>query len=111
MELCGRHYATGQAVRLRIAEGRIAGVVSLEGNGSPSGKKADWPWSRARPARHPSQRIRGQEFSSLELTVEKAAAVIGAFEPFGVTRLCPTVTTERLEIMAHALGTIAALCE
>jgi N-acetylglucosamine-6-phosphate deacetylase len=53
----------------------------------------------------------GQEFSSAALTPDKVAAIVRAMEPFGVTRLCPTLTTESLPVLAHGLRSIAAACE
>ncbi len=32
-------------------------------------------------------------------------------EPYGVVRICPTLTTEHFDVLAHAARTIATLCE
>jgi N-acetylglucosamine-6-phosphate deacetylase len=45
------------------------------------------------------------------LTEERVTEVLRAFERFGVTRICPTVTTEGFAVLRHALATIAAVCE
>ena len=79
MELCGRHYATGRAIRLRLVNGSIVGVVALDGNDSPGEKAAEWPWVAPGLLDIQVNGYGGQEFSSPGLTVEKAAAVIGAF--------------------------------
>jgi N-acetylglucosamine-6-phosphate deacetylase len=52
----------------------------------------------------------GQEFSSLELTPEKVADIVRCQYRFGVTRLCPTLTTQSDEVLLHGVRTIALAC-
>ncbi len=53
----------------------------------------------------------GQEFSSLELTPERVAEIVRRHFSFGVTRVCPTLTTQNHQVMRHGVATIAAACE
>jgi N-acetylglucosamine-6-phosphate deacetylase len=54
---------------------------------------------------------RGQEFSSPDLTAEKVAKVVRDHYAFGVTSICPTLTTQSLATLAHGMSAIAAACE
>ncbi len=111
MELLGRLYDSEQAVRIEISAGRVARVVPLEVNATPSRGLDQWPWIAPALVDLQANGYGGQEFSSAELTEEKVANILRAFEQFGVTRICPTVTTEGFAILSHALATIASLCE
>lgn len=53
----------------------------------------------------------GQEFSSLALTPELVTRIVRRHYEFGVTRICPTLTTEGFDVLAHGLRAIAAACE
>jgi N-acetylglucosamine-6-phosphate deacetylase len=53
----------------------------------------------------------GQEFSAPDITPETVAEITRTIVSFGVTRFCPTLTTQRSEVMVHALRAIAAACE
>ncbi|MCR4415193.1 MAG: amidohydrolase family protein [Thermoguttaceae bacterium] len=106
MELYGRRFDTGEPVRVEIRDGEIARVASAD-----TGQVGqDWPWLAPGLVDIQVNGYGGQEFSSGSLTVERAAAAIRAFDRYGVTRLCPTVTTESFEVLRHALSTLAALC-
>jgi N-acetylglucosamine-6-phosphate deacetylase len=104
MEISAIRYDTGEAVRLRLAEGRVAEVSQLPESG-------DLPWIAPGLVDLQVNGYLGQEFSSLDLTVEKVAAILRAHEQLGVTALCPTVTTNSPEAIRHALRTLAAAAE
>ncbi len=53
----------------------------------------------------------GISFSSPDLTLEQAAAIIRDQGPLGTARLCPTLITAPLEHMLHGLRIIAAACD
>jgi N-acetylglucosamine-6-phosphate deacetylase len=53
----------------------------------------------------------GHSFSSPELTVEQAAAIVRAQGALGTARLCPTLITAPVDHMLHGLRTIAAACD
>jgi N-acetylglucosamine-6-phosphate deacetylase len=52
----------------------------------------------------------GQEFSSPQLTKQHVASIVEAVLCGGVTRLCPTVTTEGFAVLSHSVRTIAEAC-
>ncbi|HWB01120.1 MAG TPA: amidohydrolase family protein [Pirellulales bacterium] len=52
----------------------------------------------------------GQEFSSLELTAERVATIVRQHYAFGVTGICPTLTTQSFEVLAHGMRSIAEAC-
>lgn len=54
--------------------------------------------------------LKGQEFSSHDLTIDKVAAIVQDHFAFGVTALCPTLTTQSFACLAHGLQTIDAAC-
>lgn len=53
----------------------------------------------------------GQEFSSLELTPERVATIVRQHFAFGVTQLCPTLTTQSFEMLSHGMRAIDAACQ
>jgi N-acetylglucosamine-6-phosphate deacetylase len=53
----------------------------------------------------------GQEFSSTLLTVEKVAGIVRQHYAFGVTGICPTLTTQSLATLEHGVRVIAGACE
>jgi N-acetylglucosamine-6-phosphate deacetylase len=52
----------------------------------------------------------GQEFSSLALTPEAVAKVVRQHYTFGVTGICPTLTTQAIPVLEHGLCTVAQAC-
>jgi len=107
MQICGRRFDTGQPVCVEIAGSTITRVVP---QAVDEVDRATWPWLAPGFLDIQVNGYGGQEFSSRELTVEKVGRIVGSFDAFGVTRCCPTVTTESVEVLEHALGTIAAAC-
>jgi len=95
-------------VRLEIAGGRIARVEACRPDDDWSRK---WPWIAPGLIDIQFNGYKGQAFSSPELTPEAVGKIIRETGAFGVTRFCPTLTTERIEVLAHGLRTIAAVCE
>lgn len=108
MQLLGRRYDTGQPVRLEIAQDRIAGVAPC---GSDAEQTEQWPWIAPGLIDIQVNGYGGPEFSSSDLTPEDVGRVTRAMDRFGVTRFCPTLTTERFEVLTHGLRTIAAACD
>ncbi len=108
MELCGRRFDTGEPVCLDIVDGRISRVTpcTIERDQAQA-----WPWIAPGFFDIQVNGYGGQEFSSAELTPEEVLKIVRRFDAFGVVRCCPTLTTESLEVLAHALRTIAAACE
>jgi len=108
MQLFGRRYDTSQAVRLEIAGERIADVTPVEAPGEDTQR---WPWIAPGLVDLQVNGCGGREFNSADLTSDDVAAVIRWMDRFGVTRFCPTLTTERFEVLQGALRVIAAACD
>ncbi|NQU25696.1 MAG: amidohydrolase family protein [Candidatus Nealsonbacteria bacterium] len=105
MELLARRFDTDQTVRLEIADGRIARVTAVE-------RRRSVELPRVAPGLIDLQvnGYRGTEFNSPELTPEKIAGVVRVMDSFGVTRFCPTLTTEHFDVLHGCLRTIAEAC-
>lgn len=108
MHVVGRRYDTGQPVRLEITHDRIAQVVPCA---SRPEQTPGLPWIAPGLIDIQVNGYGGPEFSSADLIPEEVVQVARAMERFGVTRFCPTLTTERSEVLEHGLRTIAAACE
>ena len=108
MQLLGRRYDTGQPVQLDISHGRIARVTPC----APELQRTEHlPWIAPGLIDVQVNGYGGREFSSADLTPEKVLEVARAMDRFGVTRFCPTLTTEHFDVLRHALQTIVAACE
>jgi N-acetylglucosamine-6-phosphate deacetylase len=116
MELWGRRYDTGQPVRIEAEGQTIARAIAMD----PAGQVADpphavrlaeWPWLAPGLFDVQVNGYAGQEFSSAALTPAKVAPIVRALQRFGVTRICPTVTTESFAVLQHALKAICAACD
>lgn len=112
MQLLGRRYDTGEPVALEIQEGRVARweLCATVEHAEPS-LASRWPWIAPGLVDLQVNGYGGQEFSSAELTPEKVAGIAQVMEGFGVTRFCPTLTTESIEVLCHALRTVARACD
>ena len=107
MEIVGRWYETGNAVRLRIEGDRVAGVDEAETNTDP-GKEL--PWIAPGFIDMQINGYRGQEFSSDKLTLERVGEIVGATAPMGVTQFLPTLTTHTLDTLSFGLRLIDEAC-
>lgn len=102
----GRRYDTSEAAAIEVRAGKIAAIAPL------GDQRADGlAWIAPAFVDLQVNGYAGQEFSSMELTVEKVAAIVRRMAEFGVVRFCPTVTTAGFEVLAHAMRTIAAACD
>lgn len=108
MHLFARRYDTRDAVRVDVEEGRIARIAPLPADGSPA---QPLPWVAPGFVDLQVNGYGGQEFSSLELTPEKVAAIVRQHWAFGVTSLCPTLTTQSFDCLVHGLGAIDFACQ
>ncbi len=107
MEIVARRFDTAEPVTLAIAEGRIARIEPLpRKEGSDS-----LPWIAPGLIDVQVNGYGGQDFSAENLTVERVAEIAVSMDGFGVTRFCPTVTTQSFACMAHALATLHRACE
>ncbi len=108
MELLARRFDTAEPVKIHLAEGRIARIAPLA---RPDIASDTLPWVAPGMIDLQVNGYGGQEFSSADLTTERVAAIVAAMDGFGVTRFCPTVTTQSFSCMAHALATLRRACE
>jgi len=108
VQLFGRRYDTNQPVRLETAGEKIAAVTPVE---APPDQTQRWPWIAPGLVDLQVNGYGGSEFNSAELTPEDIAEVVRWMDRFGVVRFCPTLTTERFEVLRGAMRVIAAACE
>jgi N-acetylglucosamine-6-phosphate deacetylase len=108
MDLIGRRYDTGELIRLEVVGDRVRGTspVAVE-----SHHANEHPWIAPALCDVQVNGYCGQEFSSAALTCEGVERIARQMDAFGIARSCPTVTTNRPEVMLHAVRTIAAACE
>ena len=102
--LTGRHYQSGEPITVTLSGAKVARVAPAA------------PGDRELPIIAPSfvdlqvNGYGGQEFNAADLTAEKVVRIVDQHAPFGVTALCPTVTTGSFETLAHGLHAIDAAC-
>ena len=106
-QFVGRRYDTGQPVSVAWESGTIGEVTPLAGED----RGARLPWIGPGLVDLQVNGYDGQEFSSPLLKPEHVAAIVKRHGEFGVTALCPTLTTNAHEVLVHGLATIAAACE
>jgi N-acetylglucosamine-6-phosphate deacetylase len=107
MHITARRFDTTQPVRIEIHAGRIERVLPFE----PLNIDDPLPWIAPGFVDIQVNGYDGQEFSSLELTPDKVAAIVRRHYPFGVTGICPTLTTQSREVFDHSVRSIAVACE
>ncbi len=107
MELLARRYDNGRPVRLRIADGRISHVDPIEALDKPA---EDLPWVAPGLFDIQTNGYMGQEFSASDITPDKVLAIVRAYDAHGVTRCCPTLTTQPMEVLEHSLKTVDSAC-
>jgi N-acetylglucosamine-6-phosphate deacetylase len=110
LNLIARRFDTGQTVRIEIDGVRIASLSPAPAAGDPAGGNGV-PWVAPGLIDIQVNGYAGQEFSSIELTPEKVAAIVRQHYTFGVTGICPTLTTQSLATLEHGVRAIAAACE
>jgi len=108
MHVIGRRYDTHEPVRIDISAGRIMRIAPLDDR-ERNGRYLPW----IAPGLFDVQvnGMGGQEFSSPELTADRVAKIVRDHYAFGVTRICPTLTTNSFEVLAHGLRMVAAAAE
>jgi len=108
MRFIARRYDNRELAEVSLADGRVARVVPA----APSSDSHEvHPWIAPGFVDVQVNGYDGQEFSSLELTPEKVAAIVRRHYAFGVTGICPTLTTQSVEMLSHGMRAIAAACE
>src|SRR5438876_4268796 len=110
VDVTARRFDTGQIVRVRTTGDRLAQVDTVH-DSDASTLSADLPWLAPGFIDIQVNGYRGQEFSSPELTPEKVASIVRDHYAFGVTGICPTLTTQSLATLEHGVRAIAGACE
>jgi len=105
MHLIARSYDTQQPIEISCAGGHVAAVQPAAGIDRPI------PWIAPGLVDIQVNGFEGQEFSSLELTPDAVARIVRRHWAFGVTGICPTLTTQSFEVLAHGVRQIALACE
>ncbi len=106
MQITGRRFDNGEAICLEITGATIARAAALE-----DGDAAKLPWIAPGFVDIQVNGYAGQEFSSPDLTADKVAEIVRRHYPFGVTSLCPTLTTNALDVLEHGMRAIRQACE
>src|SRR5262249_37410561 len=101
-------YDTGTPAIVTLAKGRVAQVASLPSSHKP---EHDLPWVAPGFVDVQVNGFEGQEFSSQELTAEKVARIVRRHFAFGVTGICPTLTTQSFACLAHGMRAIDEACQ
>jgi len=115
MQLVGRHYRSGNAIRIDIAEDRIASVEAMTETNEEN--MTDTLGHAALPLIAPSLfdlQINGYGgiwFCKEALTAEEVLQTLKPHYAFGVTRLCPTLITNSFEAIADGFDAIRDACE
>ena len=107
LHFLARRYDTGFVARFDIDEGRIVRVEQQAVDGAAASRL---PWVAPGFVDIQVNGYGGQEFSSQELTPERVAAIVRQHWSFGVTGLCPTLTTQSFDCLAHGLRAIDFAC-
>ncbi|HVC95241.1 MAG TPA: amidohydrolase family protein [Pirellulales bacterium] len=111
MQFIARRFDTLAAVRIEIAQGRIVRAASVDpASIGANGAGVVLPIVAPGFVDVQVNGYRGQEFSSLELTPQRVAAIVREHWAFGVTSLCPTLTTQSYDCLAHGMRVIDAAC-
>jgi N-acetylglucosamine-6-phosphate deacetylase len=107
--ILGRRYDSTEVCRIHIADGFIADIVPVDGR--TVGDAESLPWVAPGLVDLQINGYGGQEFSSANLTAEHVAKIVRGQAAFGVTRMCPTLTTASYDVLSHAMRTIVAACD
>ena len=113
MKLRGRHYETGEPIEVTVEGRTIAAIGPAPDEMAPApdvlGDDGYW----LAPALFDSQvnGFGGRDLNSAETSPDDVGAVMRLLWEAGVSRFCPTVTTNSFERMALSLRAIRQACE
>ena len=111
MQFLARRFDTSDRVSVEIEGDKIARVMPVDDADARASGGDALPFVAPGFVDIQTNGYSGQEFSSKELTAEKAAKIIRDHYAFGVTGICPTLTTLSLETLEHGMRAVAAACE
>lgn len=106
LHFVARRFDNGRPARFDIDEGRIVRAAPQEGPVAD-----DLPWVAPGFVDLQVNGYGGQEFSSTALTPEGVADIVRKHWAFGVTALCPTLTTQRFECLVHGMRAVDFACQ
>lgn len=104
----GIRYDLVQPARVTIEQGLVRFVAARVAEPTPAIRL---PWLVPGLVDIQVNGYGGQEFASPDLTEEKVRNIAQHLLRFGVTRFCPTLTTQPPEVFDKALSVIARTCE
>jgi N-acetylglucosamine-6-phosphate deacetylase len=107
MQITARRYDTRQVVGLRVQQGRIVDIQS----GVHARQPTRLPWISPGFVDLQVNGYVGIDFNHPSLTVEDVGRICLALDRHGVTRFCPTVTTDAFSRLYSSVNTIARACE
>ncbi len=107
MQLIARRFDTEEPARFEIEGGRISAVRTLSETELAPHNFKRIPWIAPGFVDIQVNGYGGQEFSSLDLTSLKIKQIVDMHLEFGVTRFCPTLTTQSDAVFKAALRAIA----
>lgn len=107
MKLKARRFDTGDVAELELTGDRIVSVRSVP----PQNGTARLPWVAPGLVDIQVNGYDGQEFSSPSIEPYHVANIVRRHFAFGVTRMCPTLTTQSPDVLKHGLRAIANACE
>ncbi len=105
-QLVARRWLDGQVVRICWQADRLRRVETLRGVAHPE----QYPLVAPGLVDIQINGYAGQEFSSPKLTAEKVIEIVRRMWAYGITGMCPTLTTQSDEVFQHALGQIDEAC-
>jgi N-acetylglucosamine-6-phosphate deacetylase len=103
MQLVGRRYDTGEIVRVVFSGDQITSIRAVSDTN-------DAPWIAPGLIDIQLNGYGGQEFGAADLTIDKVTTIVRQIGSHGVSRFCPTVTTQSFDVLAHALRALDAAC-
>lgn len=104
LEFKGRHYATGQPVRIVTGNGIIQKIAELEEPGQ------DLPYIAPGLVDLQINGYRGMDYNTPPVTEEMVGQITKALYHEGITSYYPTVITNPPEFIAQACQTVATAC-
>ncbi|MBL8827102.1 MAG: amidohydrolase family protein [Planctomycetaceae bacterium] len=107
MQFTARRFDNGTPVEVETDRNRVVHVRPIA---EPAGGDT-LPWVAPGFVDVQVNGYAGQEFSSPDLTPDKVATIIRKHFEFGVTGICPTLTTQSFAVMQHGMRQIALACE
>ncbi|MBB76750.1 MAG: N-acetylglucosamine-6-phosphate deacetylase [Planctomycetaceae bacterium] len=108
VQIIGRRYDTQKVVALHCVEGRVAEIEHVHVDVVDSAQEI--PWLGPGLVDLQVNGFGGQEFTDPDLTIEHVEEISLRMDADGVTHYLPTLTTNSIATLTHALSTISSAC-